>query len=267
VWEQVHALEHAFAVSLIERRAHGCRLTEAGRLLLELLAPLLAGIDSLKQTLQEVQGREEMRLTVATTQRILVEDLPEPILAFERLHPHVRVCFLERSVEHISTAVESGEADLGLTPEHALGTDGPWLVYEPSYELEYFLITPKDHPLARRRSVHPRDLRGFPLVNAREGGSFPDPVIATLEKFGIFQTQPRRIEAVYTPVIRRYVEMGFGIGLIVGLPSRPPSPNLHERSMSRHLGRLTIYLVWRRGVLRQGPVGAFTRTITTMLKR
>lgn len=267
VWEQVHALEHAFAVSLIERRAHGCRLTEAGRLLIDLLAPLLAGIDSLKQTLQEAQEKEETRLTVATTQRILVEDLPEPILAFERLHPRVRVCFLERDLEHISTAVESGEADLGLTPEHALALTGPWLAFEPCYELDFFLITPKNHPLARRRSIRPSDLRGYPLVNAREGGSLPDPVIATLEKFGVFQTQPRRMEAVYTPVIRRYVEMGFGIGLIVGLPSRPPSPNLHERSMSRHFGRLSINLVWRKGALQQGSVSAFAHTIATMLKR
>jgi hypothetical protein len=68
-------------------------------------------------------------------------------------------------------------------------------------------------------------------------------------------------------VIRRYVEMGFGIGLIVGLPSRPPPSNLHERSMSRHFGRLTINLVWRKGALRQGPARAFAHTIAAMLKR
>lgn len=267
VWEQVHALEHAFGVSLIERRAHGCRLTEAGRLLTELLAPLLAGIDSLKQTLQEAQGQGETRLTVAATQRILVEDLPEPIVAFEHLHPHVRVRFLEQPFERILAAVESGEADLGLTPQAETDPPGPWLAFEPSYELDLFLITPKDHPLARRRRVCPRDLCGFPLVNAREGGSLSDPVIAMLEKLGVFQTQPRCVEAIYAAVVRRYVEMGFGIGLIEGLPSRPSSPNLHERSMSRHFGRSTINLVWRKGALRQGVGGAFAHTLTTMLKR
>src|SRR5262249_31274399 len=30
VWEQVHALQREFGVKLIERRAHGCRLTDVG---------------------------------------------------------------------------------------------------------------------------------------------------------------------------------------------------------------------------------------------
>src|SRR5438128_1305562 len=81
------------------------------------------------------------------------------------------------------------------------------------------VVTPRDHPLARRRRLLPRDLLGFPLVNAPD--SIPDPAVAgALENLGVFQTQPRQVEAYYTAVIRRFVEMGFGIGLVLGLPSR-----------------------------------------------
>ena len=126
-------------------------------------------------------------------------------------------------------------------------------------------MTPRDHPLARRRRIRPEDLLPFPLVNPP--GSLPSPAInAALDKLGVFQTQPRQVEACYTATIRRFVEMGFGIGLVVGLPGRPPRSNLHERCMSRELGCIPMNLVRRRGTPRQGAAQAFTETIRDQMK-
>src|SRR5437016_5195113 len=83
VWEQVHSLEHLLGSKLIERHAYGCRLTEAGRLLLEYAAPLVAGIDSLPRTVKEAQEQKETWLTIAATPRILVEDVPQAVVEFE----------------------------------------------------------------------------------------------------------------------------------------------------------------------------------------
>jgi molybdate transport repressor ModE-like protein len=266
VWEQVHALERDFEAILVERQPHGCRLTDAGRLLVELAAPLVTGIDSLKRRVQQAQGQVKSTLNVAASQRILVEDLPPSVVEFERLHPEVHLRLVERPVEQIPAAVESGEADLGLTTERPGVPPSPWLAFEPCYELELFLVTPSDHPLARRRHVAPRDLLDYPLVNAPDG--IPDPAVtAILEKLGAFRTDPRRVEAYYTAVIRRYVEMGFGIGLVVGRPGHSTSSTLHERSMSRHLGRITVNLVSRKGSLQHEPAHSFTATLRALLSR
>jgi molybdate transport repressor ModE-like protein len=265
VWEQVHALERALDAPLIRRHAHGCRLTETGALLVELVAPLVASIDSLKSHLLEARGKTETWLTVATNQRILVEDLPGTVVEFEKRHPNVRLRLLEQRIEQVAAAVEAGEADVGLTSIVPSNPTSPRLASEPAYEADVNLVTPKDHPLARKRIVKPRDLLGWPLVNSAK--SFSDPVLrATLEKAGLFRTQPRRIEASFPHVVRRYVELGFGIGLVTGLPTRPVAAHLHERSMSRYFGRLTIHLVWRKGDLKQGNVQAFADVVRTMLK-
>src|SRR5262249_20289637 len=140
----------------------------------------------------------------------------------------------------------------------------PWLVFEPAYELDIILITPKKHPLARRRIVRPIDLRGYPLVNGPT--AFPDiAIIAALDKLGVFEAQPRRVEAFYAAAIRKYVELGFGIGLIGALPNRRPSPKLHERSMSRYFGRPVIYLVRRKGVPETAASRAFAETVKSRL--
>ncbi|MBL8794862.1 MAG: LysR family transcriptional regulator [Planctomycetia bacterium] len=265
IWEQVHALEHVFAAKLVERHAHGCRLTPTGRMLAELASPLVAGIDSLQRNVREALQLQESRLTVAATPRIVYEDLPAAIVEFQRQHPQVVFRLMEQSNEQVIASVESGEADLGLTLEREPTPANPWLSFELGYELDLMLVTPKDHPLAERRRFQPRDLLDFPLVNAPDG--LPDAAItAALHKLGVF-AQPRRVEAFYTSAIRRYVELGFGIGLIVGLPGHLPATNLHERSLSRHFGRIPVSLVQRRGVLPHGAAHSFAQTVKTVLQR
>jgi DNA-binding transcriptional LysR family regulator len=128
------------------------------------------------------------------------------------------------------------------------------------------LVTPRGHPLARPRGILPQDLVRYPLVNAaaelRETG-----LMAALERLGVTLDQPRRVEASYAHAIRRYVELGFGIALVGGLPGQRLPPNLHVRCMSRHFGRLGICLVWRRGAVPAPATRAFAETIQTMLRR
>lgn len=259
VWQQVHALERLLAARLVDPHGRGCRLTDEGRLLAELTSPLVAGIDALARNFQEARGTVRPRLTVATTQRTLIEDLADTIVAFERRHPKVLLCFKEVGTWDVLAAVESGQADLGVTPAREPTPQRPGLRFEPAYELDVILVTPRNHPLARRRRIGPKDLLGFPLVNAPN--NMPDPAIqAAINKLGLFQTEPRRVEAVYSATIRRCVELGFGIGLVLGLPSRTGNSRLHERSLSRHFGRLTVNLVWR-----EGAQPAFAREFAELL--
>lgn len=265
VWQQVHALERLLASRLIEPHGRGCHLTDEGRLLAELASPLVAGLDALKQRFQEARGGLRPRLTVVTTQRTLIEDLPDTIVDFERRHPNVLLCFKEAGTFEVMSEVESGQADLGFTPAPEPKPRRPGLLIEPAYELDVILVTPRDHPLARRRRIVPRDLLHYPLVNAPN--SMPDPAIhAILDKLGVWKSEMRRVEAVYSATIRRCVELGFGIGLVVGLAARPDHPHLHERSLSHHFGKLTVNLVCREG---SQPTSArdFAELLRTRLHR
>ncbi len=227
----------------------------------------MAGIESLRCRFDEARSWVEVTLTIAGTQRALAEDLPGPLLEFQRQHRHVQVRLRELGGQQIEAVVECGEADLGLTLERGPHPPNPRLAFEPAYELDPILVTPEDHPLARRRRVSPGDLGRYPLINGRAEG-FGDPAIsATLVKLDAYRARPRRVEASYAAVVRRYVELGFGIGLVLGLPSCTPSPGLHERSLSRDLGRVTVYQVSRRGAGPPDSAQAQARTIKHLLGR
>jgi DNA-binding transcriptional LysR family regulator len=246
VWEQVHALERSLNAVLIEPHGRGCRLTAEGRLLAELAAPMVTGLGRLFRDFEEQRGQVHTRLVVATMPRVLVEDLPRSIVEFKNRFPQVELSFLELLNERVPLAVEAGEADLGLTAERQTDPPSPWLVFEPAYELDLFLVTPKDHPLARRRTIRPQDLLKYPLVNSPRIKS-TRVVMATLEKLGLHTAWEHSVEVSYTACIRRCVEIGLGIGVVSGLPSHRPQPNLHERSISRQFGRVTMNFVYRKG--------------------
>lgn len=266
VWEQVHALEREFSAKLVEPYGRGCRLTEGGQLLLQLVHPLVAGFDSLKRQFQEVLDMVRAQVTVVTTPRLLVEDLPACVVEFEKKWPNVQLTFRELRDEDVTKEVESGSMELGLISSGLPKDSHPQLEFEICYEADTVLITPRNHPLARRKHVRPSDLRPYPLVNSSD--SFNDPALPILlEKLGLFRNQPRRVEAFFTATIRRYVELGFGIGLISRSPLHKPYPNLHQRIMSQYFGRETVFLVWRKGALRSPSATAFAATVRAQMNK
>lgn len=266
VWEQLHALEREYGLKLAERHGRGSRLTRAGQCLARLAAPLVEGIDSLKRNFSVTHLHSELSLTLAASPRILLEDLPGPLARYLQHEKQVRLSIWEARGEEIPSLVEAGDADVGITADPVPTAPHPWLVIEPLYELDLILITPKDHPLARKRHVRPRELRSYPLINSAKGG-FPDPAIAAkLERLGVFRAPGRALEAGFASVVRRYVEEGVGIGLVPGILSPGRSQRLHERSMSKYFGRMPVNLVWRRGDSSQEQIRKLGRTISALLQ-
>jgi DNA-binding transcriptional LysR family regulator len=265
VWKQVHALEHHLGVQLVEPHTRGCESTEVGRLLAEMASPLVTGIGSLKQALQSRRTTHEIHLSVASSSRLLIDDLPPCVAESERRLPHLRLILNEMRADHVEGVVASLQADLGLAAI-AADPENPWLLYEPCYQLDVRVVTPRDHPLARKRRVRVGDLAGFPLVNSPTSFANKD-LARTLERLGMFQIQPRRVEAQSPAVICRYVALGYGIGLIATSPLHQPDPNLHEQSLADDLGRLTVYAIRRKGAIQPEASREFVAIVKAVLDR
>src|SRR5262245_31238791 len=63
VWEQIQALARHYGVRLLERHGHGVRPTIQGERLLEMIRPLLAGLDSTREALQQQDGTVPEQIT------------------------------------------------------------------------------------------------------------------------------------------------------------------------------------------------------------
>jgi len=262
VWEHVHTLEREFKAPLIESHRRGCRLTAAGRLLVDLAGPVVAGVDTLAGAFQDQFAAAESRLTVAAPQRVIVEDLFEVVGSLQKRFPLMRLRLLERVSGQVAAAVESGEADLGVSTDRE--PQSPRLRFEPAYELSTLLVTSKSHPLARKKKVTPRDLKGFPLINGPNGFTRPE-VSEKLRECGAFEAE-RHVEAMTTAVVRRYVELSLGVGLVFGRPKPASQCSLHERCMDAYFDRPCISFIWRKGVVLSSFAREFEDTVKKMLR-
>jgi DNA-binding transcriptional LysR family regulator len=265
VWKQVHALEKAYGVRLVEPHARGCTLTEAGQLLLSLSFPCLANLDTLATRFEDALKAAEVAITVASSPRFLAEDLVPCVAEFVRRRPHVRFLFREMQVDEVAAAIDNGQADLGFTPVASADRSSyPLLTYEPWYSLDVLLITPRRHPLARRKQVRLADLKPYPLLLSPQ--IFRElPGHDALANEGLDRARPRWIESRQASVIRRCVEQGLGIALLLGLAGQVTTDSLHERVMTRYFGRSIVYLVRRTGVHQHPAVTEFAETVRTRL--
>jgi DNA-binding transcriptional LysR family regulator len=264
IGEQVHALEREFNEKLVEPHGRGCRLTEAGATLAGLAGPLIAGIDSLKAGFEEARQRQQARINVASSPRVLVEEILDCLPEFEQAYPQARVTCQEMNVEAVNEAVQSGAADVGFTVASIIDRASPWIDVEEGYELDVLLVTPKNHPLAAKKDVTLADIANYPIVNGRNAIGDPA-VFEALKKAGIFERRLSRVEAAYTAAVRGFVERGFGVGFVYGLPGR--SSNLHERTISHLVGRIRIDLIWRKGAIQQKLARAFADCVLASMNR
>jgi len=261
VREQVLALQSEFRVKLVEPHGRGCRLTPEGRMLAELIAPIINSTSALRQRFEQIRAAAVTRLVIASTPRIFQEDLPQPIEVFLKAQPRVQLTFLELRDGQVAEAIEGGKADFGITTQSAAHPSPPGLRFEPGYELDTLLVTAKNHPLARKRSVEPADLRRYPMISSQHTFSDEPEITAMLDRTRIFEGPAPLVEPVLAATVRTYVERNFGIALLYGQPSRRPQATLHERSMSRHFGRISVRFVLRSGTANELLVQAFADVI------
>ena len=262
VWMQVHALERTLGAKLIEAVGRGVRLTDAGRALASLATPIVRDAGTLKERFADAVAAHRPTVTVAATPRVLNDDLLPVARAFAAEQPQVNLALIETGHEDALDRLERSDVDIAVLGGHS-GQGGD-LEYDPVYELNYVLITPLRHPLARKRLVRPEDLIGQPLVNAPQG--FADMSMrARMEELGLLEVHPCRVVAQFTATSRHYVREGFGVAIISKHPSHPPDPTLHERDMSRYFGKVTFNLVRRKGERPRPAVEAFAAVVRKVL--
>lgn len=261
VREQVLALQREFRLKLIEKHGRGCRLTTEGRLLAEMVTPLVSGAATLKPRFESARRQAKVRLTVAGPPRVIQEDLPAAVQTLLDANPNLNLVFLEVRDDAVVASVESGEADIGLTTRAVPDVVPIGVTFETAYELETMLLAPKNHPLAARQRVTPADLRKYPMISSRYTLSDQPELAAMLDRNRVFDGPTPRVEPFLAGTVRRYVEQGLGIALVYGLKPGDKKSTLHERSMSKHFGHGLVRFVFRNGSVHDDAARAFATAV------
>jgi DNA-binding transcriptional LysR family regulator len=263
VWEQVHALERNLGGRLFRKRGRAAELTTEGKVLVDLVKPHLAGLDSLASVFDMEHPGTPLKFTVAATANVLTHHLPQPVETFTRAHPDVHLILRTGVWTELVRLVEEGEAELGIAPipwseqrRHAL------FDYEHLFDMSLMLLTPKRHPLARKRKLRPQDLVQYPIILSPED-TIDFQVLARILHQHNLQERIRPVMVSRSlSVTRPYVARGLGICLAhAGRSLARIMPDLSLRVFDPKLDPLPIMLISRKGTHLPARVDAFRRIV------
>lgn len=215
--------EDELGVKIFER--HGKRikgLTKPGQVVAQVIDRIMREVDNLKKVSDEFARRDEGGLVIACTHAQARYVLPKVIPAFREKFPKVRLSLAEGSPPHLAQMVLHEQADVAIATESLAKTPG--LASLPLYSWEHTIVVRPDHPLAELRSsaakaISLEQIAQYPIVtydHAFSGRATIDLVFAQHDI-----TPDIVLEAIDADVIKTYVDVGLGIGIIAGMAFDP----------------------------------------------
>lgn len=258
-------LEEELGVDIFTRHGKRIRgLTEPGRVVLKSVELIMQEIDSLKRVGKEYAAQDSGSFTIATTHTQARYALPRIVQAFMQKYPKVRLSLLQGNPKQIADMALRDQADLVIATESISGVDG--LVTLPCYQWEHVLVVPPEHPLLKLRHVALEDVANFPLITydaAFAGRSKID------HAFEVRQIKPDiLLEAIDADVIKTYVELGMGVGIIAGMAfDAERDKNLRTISVGHLFGPNLTRVALKQGSYLRGYVYTFIELLNPSLNR
>jgi DNA-binding transcriptional LysR family regulator len=238
---QVKALEKELGIQLLERDAKGVTLTREGEVLFGLASKLFEKEHEIDTLFRDSARLEPARLTIATNQSIAAHILPPRLEAFASRFPKVEINIHNLRTGDILASVRDGSTDLGII---LIDPGVPWLTSRKVLPYEMVLVTPRDHPLSKRRRITLSDVAKYPFISYTKDTETRRLIDQPFEKER--QQISIRMALGSTDLIILYVSLGYGISIIHNLNiDEANRVNLHVRPLKRYFSRQYIHLIYR----------------------
>jgi LysR family transcriptional regulator, cys regulon transcriptional activator len=257
-------LESELGIDIFSR--HGKRLrhiTAPGQEILKSIEMILREVNNLKRIGEEFSAQDVGTLSIATTHSQARYFLPVPIGRWREQFPKVRISLHQGAPDQVAQMVQDEVADLGLATESLM--DVPGLVSLPCYEWQHVLVMPRDHPLAALPELTLRDLAQHPLVSYHPSFSGRTRVDRA---FAAQQLHPQIVlEAIDADVIKTYVKLGLGVGILAegAMADEPAEGHLVSRPLGHLLGTNVTRIAFKRGIYLRQFVFAFAHMLADQL--
>ncbi|HUY73570.1 MAG TPA: LysR substrate-binding domain-containing protein [Candidatus Dormibacteraeota bacterium] len=154
VTQQVHHLERALGLQLLEHYGRRIRLTGAGRELAVACRAVLRAVEVLEDTSESMKNLQAGSLHLGASPTCASYYLPDRLAEFSRLHPGIKLDVSVEPTSEINRHVVAGTIDCGLIE----GEPDPELLSCVLAEDELILVARRDHPLSALAAVTPAQL-------------------------------------------------------------------------------------------------------------
>jgi DNA-binding transcriptional LysR family regulator len=155
-------------------------------------------------------------LHIATTHTQAKYFLPVPIQRFREKYPGVKIYMVQSSPEQLIDQLHTRKADIAICTEKVdQETD---LVIENCYEWHHALVVPQQHPLSEGE-ISLKRLASFSILTYSFGYTGRSNIENAFKNTGL--ELDITLSAADTDVIKTYVRLGMGVGLITAMAYDP----------------------------------------------
>jgi LysR family cys regulon transcriptional activator len=246
VSKQLKLLEEELGLQLFTRKGKSLdRVTDAGTRVISRARIIMQEVEQIRYFATEYYREEEGSLTIGTTHTQARYVLPKIVQEFRHRYPRVNLSLHQGTTEQIACMTADNEIDIAIATGNNQLFNG--LLMLPGYQWDRKILVPKNHELTKLdRKITLADLARYPLVSYVFSFGGDSALHRTFASCGL------KPEIVFTArdadVIKTYVRMGMGIGIVAGMA--------HESDDDRDLvaieatglfPRSTTWIGFRRG--------------------
>ncbi|MDQ5908022.1 MAG: LysR family transcriptional regulator, cys regulon transcriptional activator [Pseudomonadota bacterium] len=218
VSKHIKDLEDELGVELFVRRGKRfLGLTEPGKELIKIVKRLLLDANNIRQLAAQFSHSDQGQLCIATTHTQARYALPPIVGRFKAAFPKVHLVLRQGDPAEIAALLLSGEADIGIATETL--ADVAELATFPFYNWCHAVIVPETHPLAATAPLTLEAIAEYPIITYHEGFTGRTRIDAAFAQAGLVPDIV--ISALDADVIKTYVELGLGIGIIAAMAYHP----------------------------------------------
>lgn len=248
VSKHIKDLEDELGIELFIRKGKRLLgLTEPGGEVIGIIERMLVDARNIQRLAEHFSGCDEGQLTVATTHTQARYVLPNVISEFKKNFPKVHLKLHQGSPEEIAAMLRDGDADIGVATEALADVSN--IVSFPYYAWHHAVVVPTGHPLEQSIPLTLEAIAQYPIITYHDGFTGRTKIDQTFARAGIVPDIV--MSALDTDIIKSYVELGLGVGIIAIMAYNPAkdtglsllnSDNLFEEIVTRIAVRHGRYL-------------------------
>ncbi|MEI7612263.1 MAG: CysB family HTH-type transcriptional regulator [Betaproteobacteria bacterium] len=259
VSKHIKDLEDELGIEIFVRRGKRLLgLTEPGKELLTVVERILLDVQNARSIAEHFSSRETGNLVIATTHTQARYALPEVIKQFKAEYPKVHLVLHQGSPREIAELLLAGEADIAIATEWLSSV--PEVVTFPYYTWQHALVVPQGHPLTQLATISLADIAEYPIITYHEGFTGRTNIDRRFADAGLVPDIV--LSAIDADVIKTYVDVGLGIGIVASMAYNPERDgNLVRIDLPGLFVPNTTRLALRRGVYLRSYAYAFIQQL------
>ena len=209
VTKGIQRLQEHYGIKFVNRFGKKLALTDSGQVLYEIAEKIFEMESQAEESISDFQQQKRGHIRIHSSESFGAYYLPSIINPFSKSNPHIRISVNILPTEQVVENSISLNNDLGFISspvEHNKVTVREVL------EDRLVIVAPPDHPLTRKSSLEPRDLRGQPMIMHEKGSATRLFVDDFIRKNDISITIP--LELSSNMAIKKAVQERIGIAMI-----------------------------------------------------